>query len=57
MPYFKNRHGQVFRSGSGGTYPVNDGNQENDDEDFDEEEFERQKAEHIDHQLTQEDQL
>ena len=30
--YWKNSGGRVFRSDSGGTYPVNDGNPENDDD-------------------------
>jgi len=35
----KNSKGQFFQSGSGGNYPVNDGNPENDVEDFDPEIF------------------
>lgn len=36
MKIFKNSKGQIFQSGSGGTYPINDGNPENDlsDEDY-----------------------
>lgn len=32
MRYFKNSRGQVFRSGVGGTYPVNNGDPQNDDD-------------------------
>lgn len=35
MPFFRNSKGMLFRSGIGGTYPVNDGNPENDVDDDD----------------------
>ena len=37
MPYFRNSSGKWYRRGSGGIYPVNDGNPENDCDEFDEE--------------------
>ncbi len=39
MPFFRNSKGKIFRSGIGGTYPVNDGNPENEVEGFDEDQF------------------
>ena len=36
MPYFRNSSGKWFARGKGGTYAVNDGNPENDNDEFDE---------------------
>ena len=36
MAYFRNSSGKWYRRGSGGIYPVNDGNPENDCDEFDE---------------------
>lgn len=33
MPYWTNRRGNVYRSGAGGTYRINDGDPQNDDPD------------------------
>lgn len=37
---YRNARGELRRSGPGGTYPINDGDPQNDDPDFDEEAFE-----------------
>ena len=41
MSVFRNSRGQFFQSGRGGTYPINDGNPENDVDDFYEERAQR----------------
>ena len=41
MNYFRNSRGQVFSSGLGGTYPVNNGDPQCDDDQFDQDEAER----------------
>lgn len=41
MIIFRNKHGQWFRSGPGGTYPINDGDPQNEVEDFDPEATEK----------------
>lgn len=35
MPYFSNSRGKLFRYGTGGCYPINDGDPQNDDPEFD----------------------
>ena len=41
MSITRNSKGKFFRHGIGGTYPINDGDPQNDDPDFDEEEANR----------------
>ena len=52
MPITRNSRGQWFHTGIGGTYPINDGDPQNDDDEFDEEEAERAYDDAIDHAIS-----
>ena len=41
--YFRNSRGEWFRRGAGGTYPVNDGDPQNQDDEFDRERAEQEQ--------------
>jgi hypothetical protein len=52
MSYHRNKSGQIFSSGIGGNYPINNGDPQNNDDEFDPEAFDEQENERADYLLA-----